>query len=325
MLCKLCFCQSVERDVFQFIDKHALLGPNQRVIIGASGGKDSTVLIHLMCLLNEERAWNMDLRLVSIDEGIAGYRDHSLATVQQNAVDYNLPLHIYSYQQLYNTTMDNVVKQIGLKNNCTVCGVFRRKALDIAASDLRADVIATGHNADDQAETNLLNLVRGDISRLTRRPPIAAVEGEATRCKPMIGIYQKDIVIYAHYRGLRYFSTECTYFGQSHRGYLRDLIKQLEAVNPACIRNINESLNRELALFEQGGRDESRPKDKVPLLGRCSRCQGPSSMNICKACNIEEGLNKDMPLLGVGKTQKIRKQQNMDPLVFYRDESGQNK
>lgn len=72
----------------------------------------------------------MDLFLLSIDEGIKGYRDYSLDTVRDNQKTYNLNLKILSYKELYNWTMDEVVKNIGLNNNCTYCGVFRRQAMD---------------------------------------------------------------------------------------------------------------------------------------------------------------------------------------------------
>jgi cytoplasmic tRNA 2-thiolation protein 1 len=64
--------------------------------------------------------------LVSVDEGIAGYRDDSLETVKLNSSTYNLPLTIVSYKDIYGWTMDEIVKVIGLTNNCTFCGVFRR-------------------------------------------------------------------------------------------------------------------------------------------------------------------------------------------------------
>lgn len=53
--------------------------------------------------------------------------------------------------------MDRVVDQVGKRNNCTYCGVFRRQALDRGAADLDVDHIVTGHNADDIAETVLMN------------------------------------------------------------------------------------------------------------------------------------------------------------------------
>lgn len=56
--------------------------PGEKIAIGASGGKDSTVLIHVLCLLNKKYNYGLDLYLLSIDEGIKGYRDDSLETVK---------------------------------------------------------------------------------------------------------------------------------------------------------------------------------------------------------------------------------------------------
>ena len=109
--------------------------------------------------------YGLTLWLLSIDEGIAGYRDDSLETVKRNEQQYGIPLKVVSYKDLYGWTMDEIVKQIGTRNNCTFCGVFRRQALDRGAYMLKADKVATGHNADDIAETVLLNIIRGDVPR----------------------------------------------------------------------------------------------------------------------------------------------------------------
>lgn len=128
-----------------------------------------------MKLLNEKYNYGLKLVLLSIDEGITGYRDDSLETVKQNRDDYQMPLKILSYKELYGWTMDEIVSQIGKKNNCTFCGVFRRQALDRGASMLNVDCIATGHNADDIAETVLMNILRGDIARLQRCTSVISV------------------------------------------------------------------------------------------------------------------------------------------------------
>lgn len=65
--------------------------------------------------------------------------------------------------------MDKIVSQVGKKNNCTFCGVFRRQALDRGAAQLGVDHIVTGHNADDIAETVLMNSESRDESRQARR------------------------------------------------------------------------------------------------------------------------------------------------------------
>lgn len=97
-----------------------------------------------MTTLNRRHDYGLDLFLLSVDEGIAGYRDDSLETVKRNEAQYQIPLTVVSYKQLYGWTMDEIVRQIGHKNNCTFCGVFRRQALDRGATLCKADKIATG-------------------------------------------------------------------------------------------------------------------------------------------------------------------------------------
>ena len=96
------------------------------------------------------------------------YRDDSLETVKRNRDQYGIPLKILSYQDLYGWTMDKIVETVGRKNNCTFCGVFRRQALDRGAMQLGVNKIVTGHNADDIAETVIMNILRGDVARLQR-------------------------------------------------------------------------------------------------------------------------------------------------------------
>jgi cytoplasmic tRNA 2-thiolation protein 1 len=161
-VCKQCFFAVFEEEVHLTITRGgdnggSIFKRGEKVAIGASGGKDSTVLAHVLTVLNRRYDYGLDLYLLSIDEGIKGYRDDSLETVKQNQAEYGLPLKILSYSELYGWTMDKVVDQVGKRNNCTYCGVFRRQALDRGAADLDVDHIVTGHNADDIAETVLMN------------------------------------------------------------------------------------------------------------------------------------------------------------------------
>ncbi|KAL1561128.1 cytosolic thiouridylase subunit Ctu1 [Salvia divinorum] len=196
-ICKECFYAVLEDEIHRVIVDNHLFKRGERVAIGASGGKDSTVLAYVMSELNRRHDYGLDLFLLSVDEGITGYRDDSLETVKRNEIQYGIPLKVVSYKELYGWTMDEIVKLIGLKNNCTFCGVFRRQALDRGASLLKVDKIVTGHNADDIAETVLLNILRGDIARLSRCTSIITGEdGPIPRCKPFKYTYEKEIVIY---------------------------------------------------------------------------------------------------------------------------------
>lgn len=273
-VCKPCFFQLFEDGVHSTITATEMFRPGERVGLGVSGGKDSTVLAYVLDLLNRRHHYGLDIVLLCFDEGIAGYRDRSIATVHSNQATLGLPLRVVSFEELFGTGMDGVVAQIGRRNNCSFCGVFRRQALEEAARQMGATCIATGHNADDMAESVLLNFVRGDTARLRRcvyaRTPVAEealdrsvagslpdegpccsssgqkMDSEASqrpvllipRCKPFKYTHQRDIVFYAFYKNLPYFSTECTYAPNAARGDARALIKELEQIDPSSIRNL---------------------------------------------------------------------------------------
>ncbi|XP_063821482.1 cytoplasmic tRNA 2-thiolation protein 1 [Ostrinia nubilalis] len=297
-LCKECFYWVFETEIHFTITKGELFNKGDSVAIAASGGKDSTVLAHVMKTLNQRYDYGLNLMLLSIDEGITGYRDDSLETVKQNRDDYEMPLKILSYKDLYGWTMDEIVAQIGRKNNCTFCGVFRRQALDRGAALLNVKCIATGHNADDIAETVLMNVLRGDIARLKRCTAITTgSEGTIPRVKPLKYTYEKEIVMYAHYKKLVYFSTECVFAPNAYRGHARALLKDMEKIRPSCIMDIIYS-GETMAVKEEV---------TLPKQGICVRCKFVSSQEVCKACVLLEGLNKGLPRLGVGKSSKAKK------------------
>ncbi len=82
-VCKTCFFHLFETEVHNTIttggnDGGPIFKRGEKVAIGASGGKDSTVLAHVMTVLNERYDYGLELFLLSIDEGITGYRDDSL-------------------------------------------------------------------------------------------------------------------------------------------------------------------------------------------------------------------------------------------------------
>ena len=301
-LCRECCYLAFDTEVHDTICANKLFSRGERVALAASGGKDSTVLAHVVTLLNERYDYGLDLCLLSIDEGISGYRDDSLDTVKRNEQTYGIPLHVFSYKDLYGWTMDDIVKAVGTKNNCTFCGVFRRQALDRGAHLIRATKMATGHNADDIAETVLLNMLRNDVPRLGRCG--SAVTGDAggddrevlPRVKPFKFTYEKEIVMYAYFKKLDYFSTECKYSPFAARGLAREFVKDLEAARPTAIIDLVKSADR---LRIRGGEQKEQ---KPP--GSCTVCGYLSSQAVCKACLLLEGLNTGMPLLGIANGRR---------------------
>jgi len=83
-VCQECFFIVFEEEIHHAIISSNMFKRGQVIAMGASGGKDSTVLMHVMCTLNAKYDYGLKLELVSVDEGITGYRDDSLETVKIN-------------------------------------------------------------------------------------------------------------------------------------------------------------------------------------------------------------------------------------------------
>ncbi|VFV44966.1 cytoplasmic trna 2-thiolation [Lynx pardinus] len=104
-LCGACFCAAFEAEVLHTVLAGRLLPPGAVVAVGASGGKDSTVLAHVLRELAPRLG--VSLRLVAVDEGIGGYRDAALAAVRRQAARWDLPLTVVAYADLFGGwTMD---------------------------------------------------------------------------------------------------------------------------------------------------------------------------------------------------------------------------
>ena len=115
------------------------------------------------------------------------------------------------------------------------------------------------------------------------------------RSKPFKYTYEKEIVMYAYFKKLDYFSTECIYSPNAYRGHARTFLKDLESIRPSAIIDIIHS----------GEALEIKSDVKMPTQKTCQRCGYMSSNEVCKACVMLEGLNKGLPQLGIGKSTRM--------------------
>lgn len=90
---------------------------------------------------------------------------------------------------------------------------------------------------------NVNKFVQGTaVRRLSRCTSAITGEGSALpRVKPFKFTYEKEIVMYAYFKKLDYFSTECVYAPYAARGIARDLIKDLEQCRPSVIVDLIKS------------------------------------------------------------------------------------
>jgi len=246
----------------------------ERMCVGVSGGKDSLALLHVLAGMAPKRG--VELVPVTIDEGIPGYRDEALGIVGRFCSSLGLGHHVLSYESLFGTTLEGALAAPSRQSSCAICGTLRRRALDVAASRLGADSVATAHNLDDMLQTTLINIMSGDVERIAREDPGGARRAGARRVKPFCDIYEAEVAFYAYAESIPFQAESCPHMAEGIRTEVREFLNGLEARHSG----IKNSMHRSAAEIAARLREGSRAGPASP----CGRCGAPCTGRTCSAC-----------------------------------------
>ncbi len=280
-LCKKCFLRSIESKAAKTISKYSMIEYGDKVAVGVSGGKDSLSLLYVLKMLFDQHPNNgNELVAVTIDEGIKGYRDESLQIVKDFCAQLNIESKVLSYQSLFGIDMDQAMVQRSSQkiSSCSMCGTFRRRAIDIAAETVEADIVATAHNMDDQLQTFIINLLAGDVERIgwIYPEPVQYTQTGMKKVKPFVEIYEYEIAFYALQRDIPFQSEECPYMNESIRTDLREFFNRLERDHPGIKYNAYRSMTK-ISKVLRSSMPPSQPN-------KCSICARVSTGDVCSVC-----------------------------------------
>ncbi len=275
VFCKPCFNNYFERKVHDTIRKHTMVQRGEKIGVGVSGGKDSTVLLSVLAKI----AGNLEITLhpILVDEGIEDYRESGICAAEKTCKDLSFILDLPSFKEETDFTLDELQSE-GDHKPCTYCGVLRRKLLNQKANELMLDKLATGHNLDDEAQAIMMNYISGNIERLHRLKGNASDPDLIKRIKPLRELPEKEIMLYALLNNLEISTDECPYAKENHRTKIRDFINNLEQDQPG----VKYSIIRGWEKLAKTSRPEKTQMQK------CNVCNQPTSRKICRACELTE-------------------------------------
>ncbi len=295
-LCKMHFNEAFLKRVQKTINRYRLFERNDRIAVGVSGGKDSVVLLDTIVRLQKKH--HTEVIAITIDEGISGYREDGLKYAKMAAERAGVEHRVFSFKDRFGSTLDDaliILEQNGQRlGACAYCGVFRRKLLNEAARIVEADKVATGHNADDEAQTILMNLLRGDILKTFRSDPVPRFKDPlfVPRVKPFRWTTEQEIVLYAHFNNLPYQEMPCPNSVEAHRGIIREIMTQYMEHSPDALFSILSSADKLFELVQNGKNGLVVPENPTP----CKGCGEPSATGMCKACAIQSKIAKQKRL-----------------------------
>jgi len=268
--CKDCFVHVVREQVRKAIRRFDMLAPRDRVLVAVSGGKDSLALWDLLLGLGYD-ATGLYLGL-----GIGGYSDRSGRITRAFAESRDATLVEVDLERDLGFDIPTAGTK-GSRSTCAVCGLSKRYVFNRAALEGGFDVVATGHNLDDEAATLLGNTLRWDTEYIARQSPLLpGKEGMVKKVKPLYRLSELETAAYAFLRGIDYVVEECPLVAGNTQLRHKGAMNALEAASPgAKAQFFLGYLDRGAPLFRQADTAELRP---------CERCQQPTTGRFCAFC-----------------------------------------
>jgi uncharacterized protein (TIGR00269 family) len=273
-LCGTHLVADLEQRVAGTIASQQQVVPGDCVAVALSGGKDSTALLLILHRLLGARN---DIRLVAVtvDEGISGYREVTVRSAVDLAQRLGLEHVIVSFGELFGDSLDTFLK--GRETQaCSICGILRKKALVTGAERAGATKLATGHNLDDEAQSILMNVLRGDLPRLARNSSADSSGRFIPRIKPLMYIPEKEIATYLMLEGVWTDLPECPYTSHALRREVRAMLSTLEYEYPGTMLRLME--NKKIAGQVYASMSCGEP------IRHCTECGDPCSGELCQLC-----------------------------------------
>lgn len=285
--------QKVEAIVQSTIEQYGLFDKQDKVLVACSGGKDSTVLLHILKKLG------YDVEAITVNAHIGCYTEENLKNLRQICEKINVKLHEISFKKEFGNSLcniQNLLKEKGYDyKSCHTCGVLRRYLLNKYSKQINPDVIATGHNIDDEAQAIMMNLFRGNIQVCARLGPKTGIVEQkkspgqdqkrkfVQRVKPLYLVKESDVVKYAKLKQFPVQYGECPCSSDTYRREMKNMFLGLggpekqEAIKAQIVQSF---------LSVAGKLKEHFAQQEDCVIQECVICGEPSSKEVCNTCSL---------------------------------------
>ena len=276
------FCRD---QVARAIDDHDMIAPGQRVLVAVSGGKDSLALWDLLLSLG----YHVDGMTIGL--GIGDYSETSTAASVAFAAERGLKLTTIDLRGDYGYDIPTAAA-VTRRVPCSSCGMSKRHLIDKAALDGGYDVVATGHNLDDEAAVLLGNVLHWHTEYLGRQVPVLDERpGFPRKVKPLIRLSERETAAYCVVRGIDYVVDERPMAaGNRHLRY-KDALNDIEAASPGT---------KHAFYFEflAKASDRFRPEATAAQDGLtpCASCGSPTTGEVCAFCRLVDRVSGAEPV-----------------------------
>ncbi len=275
--CHTCFVKHCADQVERAVESYRMFDRDDRILVAVSGGKDSLALWDLLLRLGYQ-ADGLYLGL-----GIGSYSDESRRCAEAYARSRSARLLEVDLPATFGYDIPTG-SAAARRAPCSACGLSKRHLFNSAALEGGYQVMATGHNLDDEAAVLFGNVLRWDLGYLGRQHPVLpGGDGFVRKVKPLVRLGEREMAAYCVLEGIDYIVEECPMAeGNRHLGY-KNALNDIEATSPGSkaaflfgFLDRISPLVQETAVAE---REELHP---------CPGCGSPTVAEVCAFCKLVE-------------------------------------
>jgi uncharacterized protein (TIGR00269 family) len=281
--CKDCFNDYVHDQVARAIKSQKMFGKDDRILVAVSGGKDSLALWDILLKLG----YRADALYVNL--GIGTYSEESYRKVTKFAdtvaASRGAKLLIHTVEEEEGAGIKELAQLIH-RPTCSTCGTIKRYQFNRTAVEHDYDVMATGHNLDDEAARLLGNVLHWQEEYLDKQGPTlpASVEGFAKKVKPLYRLSERELAAYAVLNRIDYIVEECPMAKGARTLVYKEVLNRLETESPGTKQT-----------FYWGFLDKQNKMTSTPAtmtekdqstLHPCATCGQPTTAEVCSYCKM---------------------------------------
>ncbi len=273
--CRPCFLRHCGEQVRRAIEHFDMIERGRRVLVAVSGGKDSLGLWQLL----RDLGYEADGLYVGL--GIGDYSEESARYVREFAAPRGWNLIEVDLADRYGFDVETGSRAAN-RAPCSACGTSKRHIFNDVAVQHGYDVLATGHNLDDEAAVLFGNVLRWETEYLGRQHPVLpAADGFVRKVKPLIRLSERELAAYCVLSGIDYIVEECPMAaGNRHLGYkhaLNEIEERSPGTKAAFVFGFLERAQEHFLGEAEDTRDDLRP---------CAVCAAPTPAEVCAFCRM---------------------------------------
>jgi uncharacterized protein (TIGR00269 family) len=267
------FTEFFRKQVTEAIHRHRMVSRDEAVLVAVSGGKDSLALWDV--LIGEGYA----TAGLYLDLGIFEYSEESRRRCEAFAASRGQRLIVERVADAVGAGIPDV-QRATRRPPCSACGLSKRYLMNRAALEHGFQVVATGHNLDDEAATLFGSVMHWQTDALARQSPALPSTHPklVRRVKPLYRLSELETAAYAFVRRIDYIVEECPFAKGATSLAHKEALNRLEEASPGAKHN-----------FLFGFLDKARPAferaEGVPLR-ECESCGQVTTGTICAFCKL---------------------------------------